>query len=57
MRGHEVMAIVPEYNNPSNSAGILHHVQKARRWEGLIHGRADGKDAWQTVKEWEAKRK
>ena len=49
--------LVPEYNNPSDSAGILHHVQKARRWEGLIHGRADGKDAWQTVKEWEAKRK
>jgi len=49
--------LVPNYDDPSKSAGILHWVQKARRWEGLVHGRADDKAAWAMVKEWEGKRK
>jgi hypothetical protein len=48
---------VTRYMPAERSAGILHYPQKARRWEGLIDGRADGKDAWKLVKQWEAKKR
>lgn len=47
----------PTYMPKSITAGILHYPQTARRWEGVVHGRSDGKEAWKAVREWEAGRK
>jgi len=38
-------------NYMERTAGILHHQMTARRWEGLIKGRLDSKEAWKAVKE------
>lgn len=47
---------VVRYDPANISAGILHFPQRVRRWEGLIHGRADDANAWKMVEEWEAQR-
>lgn len=36
---------------PEITAGILHYALRARRWEGIIHGRLDSEAAWKKVKE------
>ncbi len=48
----------PKYHTPEQiaSATVLHYPQAARRWHGLIHGRADGEDAWRAVRQWEHER-
>ncbi len=43
------------YDPAERSAGILHYPQTARRWEGLIQGRADERAAWNKVRRFEAK--
>ncbi len=46
---------VTRYDPAERSAGILHYPQTARRWEGLIQGRADERAAWNKVRRFEAK--
>ena len=41
------------YPEPSGNVAIWHHNMKARRWDGLIFGRTDDKEAWQRVRKWE----
>ena len=38
-----------------NTAGIYHHVMKARRWEGIIEGRLDSDEAWLATERWRRK--
>ncbi len=45
--------LVPTYDPVEASAGIVHHPQTARRWEGVIAGRADSPEAWAKVRAWE----
>lgn len=37
------------------SAGIIHEVGEARRWEGQISGRIDGPQAWERVRQWQSR--
>ena len=40
------------YPWPNGELAIIHHNQRARRWDGLIHGRTDSEMAWERVKQW-----
>ncbi len=42
----------PKYE-PTNGAVLLHYPMEARRWSGIIAGRADSPEAWARVAEWE----
>jgi hypothetical protein len=37
-----------------DSAGILHFPMTGRRWEGLIYGKLDSKEAWDRVAKWKS---
>lgn len=45
------------YPWPSGDLAIIHHNQRARRWEGLIHGRTDSEMAWERVETWKSQNK
>ena len=47
----------PKYTKGITTAGLMHYPGDARRWKGLIRGRIDSPAAWQSVKEFEAKRR
>ena len=51
--GNEWNTVV-RYDPPGRSAGILHHVEEARRWDGLVGPRGDSPEAWVAVRAWEA---
>lgn len=61
LHGHPVKALwlgnewnlVPTYDPVERSAGIVHYPMTARRWSGVIHGRADSPEAWARVRQWE----
>lgn len=36
-----------------DSLGVLHFPMTGRRWEGLIYGKLDSKEAWLRVRKWE----
>ncbi len=42
----------PKYES-TNGAVLLHYPMEARRWSGIIAGRADSPEAWGRVAEWE----
>lgn len=42
---------IPRYTPNIQTAGIVHHVMEARRWEGKLPGRIDGADAWKAVEQ------
>jgi hypothetical protein len=47
----------PKYNDGVQvKAGIYHYPGDGRRWVGAIPGRIDGKQAWDAVQRFEAKR-
>ncbi len=48
--------LVPTYDPIERSAGIVHYPTTARRWEGIVNGRSDSKEAWQAVRAWESRR-
>ena len=43
----------PKYTKGVTTAGLKHFPGEARRWEGLIPGRIDSKEAWSMAKEYE----
>jgi hypothetical protein len=45
--------LVEVYDSREKCAGIIHHPMTARRWSGIVFGRSDSPEAWQTVKRWE----
>jgi len=42
-----------KYCHGIETAGIMHYVGDARRWNGAIQGRIDSAEAWSAVKRWE----
>ncbi len=42
--------LVPTYDPVSRSAGIVHHVTEARRWDGVVTARSDSPEAWAKVR-------
>lgn len=43
------------YPLPDGKIAILHHNTQARRWDGLINGGLDSREAWDAVRRWEQK--
>jgi hypothetical protein len=41
------------YPLPPGEIAALHHNIQARRWTGIINGRADSAEAWRAVERWE----
>jgi hypothetical protein len=40
---------ITRYAEVEQTAGILHHPMRARRWQGMIKGRLDSGEAWAAV--------
>jgi hypothetical protein len=47
----------PKYTPDVETAGILHYPGDARRWAGKLIGRIDGPAAWQSVREFQGRRR
>jgi hypothetical protein len=43
------------YAMPPGEIAIKHHNTEARRWNGIVNGRIDSKEAWQAVKRFDPK--
>jgi hypothetical protein len=46
----------PRYSRGVTTAGLMHYPKEARRWEGMIPGRIDSREAWRMAERFERQR-